>query len=63
MANVTLQVDLDECISCRACYDDSTSGHIDWDDDNNTPILSNPAMSEDLAEEVIATCPADCYFL
>lgn len=63
MADVTLQVDLEDCISCRACYDDATNGHIDWDDDNNVPVLTNPSMSEDLAEEVISTCPSDCYFL
>lgn len=61
MSNVSLNLDTEDCISCRCCYDDTTTGYIDWNDDTDMPILTNSSVPEELAEDIVAVCPSDCY--
>ncbi len=55
-----IRLNLGECKRCEACSD-MAGKFVQWDTDNDMPVLVEADVPEELARELVMYCPDDCF--
>lgn len=52
--------DLGDCNRCQGCIE-VAGDYVGWEESLDMPVLREEMLPEDLAQELIALCPNDCF--
>lgn len=52
--------DLGDCNRCQGCVE-IAEGNVEWEESLDMPVLREEELPEDMAQELVAMCPNDCF--